>query len=102
VALDFVQIDAEGNLTGMRVALQREHYSELLWALSPAEFPLLARMGDYYDDASFRAEELTPLKQELLQLQRTCPNERSGIVREMVCLVSHSIENDLGVEAIAD
>ena len=102
MALDFVQVDDDGNLTGMRVALQREEYSALLWELNPREFPLLARMGDYYNDASFQKNELSSLKVELRRLHERHTGHLRDLLNKMVRLVRHSIENNLGVEAIAD
>jgi hypothetical protein len=60
-------------------------------------------MRDYYDDASYAAEELHELALELRKiLERALPNQDLSIVERMIWLVRDSAEKGLRMEAIAD
>jgi hypothetical protein len=87
----------------MRVGIQRDAHLALLWELPAEEFPLLARMCDYYDDVTFGKGELLELLTELERLRSSPRGEGNrSLLNEMIELVAHSITHNLSVEAIAD
>ena len=103
MALDFAQIEDNGNVTGLTVRLTPSTHASIMHQLTEDEFPLLYRMREYYDDAEYEIRELALLKLELARyLEKDLPNESTTVVQSMLNLVQDSIEKGLRIEAIAD
>jgi hypothetical protein len=103
MSLDFAQIDTTGAVTGETVRLDRRAHLSIIHGLAESEYPLLGRMRDYYDDASYAAEELHELALEVRKImERPLPNQDLAIVERMLWLIRDSAEKGLRIEAIAD
>jgi hypothetical protein len=103
MALDFVQMDDNGVVTQVALALDRSEHLALLRGLHPATCPLLAHRHDYFDDARFGLEELPELEREILLLRERAPTpELAAVVEGMLAVVQDSVRKRRAVEAIAD
>jgi hypothetical protein len=103
MALDFAQIDASGDVTGQTVRIVLDAHHIVFQHVSRATFPLLARMSDYYEDASYRNDELPALQRELEDYKRLASEPiHTSVLTSMIELVRDSIAVGLHVEAIAD
>ena len=68
MTLDLCMLGADG-APSEQVGLGVDEHWELLQRATPArEYPLLQRLADYYEDASFVACEITGLRAELEKL----------------------------------
>lgn len=103
MALDFAQVDTSGTVIGETVRIDRRAHLSIIHGLPGGEYPLLGRMRDYYDDASYAPEELSRLELELTRvLERPLLSQDLVVVECMLSLVRDSAKKGLGVEAIAD
>lgn len=76
------------------------HWALIEAAAPPESFPLIQRLNDYYDDASFAVDEIPILEMELRAIG---PGGRhGGLVLDLMRLCSKAKELNQGIEAIAD
>ncbi|MBK8252207.1 MAG: hypothetical protein IPK82_06010 [Polyangiaceae bacterium] len=103
MALDFAQVDAAGVVTGLTVPLDRRAHFSIIHGLAESTYPLLLRMREYYEDASYKTDDLPGLETELTRcLTKALSREDRAVVEEMLCLVRDSVDKGLEIEAIAD
>jgi len=103
MALDFAQVDKLGRVTGCTVRIDLNTHHSLIQRVSASRFPLLARMSDYYADASYPNEELEQLARELEEYKLTVSHPAYvTLLESALALVRDSAARGLVVEAIAD
>jgi hypothetical protein len=90
MALDFAQVDARGDVTGVTVRIDRREHVAIIHSLPRCEFPLLARMSEYYQDVEYTSSELPALGVELVRCLESLSSDDSAIVQAMLELVSDS------------
>jgi hypothetical protein len=76
-----------------------EHWAILQRAIPESGFPLIQRMADYYEDATFAATEVTFLKSEI---ERLNPRGLENTVEALLTLLSKAEAAGRRIEAIAD
>ena len=103
MALDFGQVDSRGDVIGLNVRVTIEMHAALFESVSGKNFPLLARLHDYYEDVAYGRELLVPLAAELREYASVVgAADQRALLNDMAALVDDSIEKELLVEAIAD
>jgi hypothetical protein len=98
-ALDITILGKDGTPKDF-VSIGVDEHWRLVQRAKPKElFPLISRLDDYYEDASFGASELAILKAELSRLDR---NGLESTIDDLIAIISSAEASGKGLEAIAD
>lgn len=68
-----------------------------------ADYPMLGRISDMYEDAAFEANEVTELKKQCIYLRSTTNHEGAKrALAKLIIVCNKAIENQLGILLISD
>lgn len=101
--LDFVQVKRSGEPVGVPVKIGLEIHGALFRGLPRTDFPQLCRMREFHNDVLYSTEQLARLEADIeRRIGMLTDNSLVAILVAMRTLVRDSIEQNLGIEAIAD
>lgn len=99
MSLDFTILKDDGS-PGEVASLTVEQHETLINRARPLTvYPLLSRVGDYYEDAEFKPEEIPALRQEF---QTINPSGMEECLPRLIRLCSAAISARKGITVIAD
>jgi len=78
------------------------YYSEKIDSLQK-KFPMITRIKDYYQDASFSAKEIEELTQEILLLKTIVKRQKSkNLLKQLLGACEIALKNGAGLTLVAD
>jgi hypothetical protein len=104
MSLDLTILD-ERDRPAVSVSLSPDDHWAIFGRLQPADFPLLARLGDYYEDAKWSVGELPRLEAELKRLKASAfgtQEKHLCLIDEALSLVQTALDCGSDLLALAD
>lgn len=81
------------------VAIRIDHHDELVEAC--AHLPMLGRLADYNEDASYDPREVAELRAELDEVEASLSDELEPLIVGLRGLCDAALRERLGIEAIS-
>lgn len=108
MALDFIAVNVHDfRIRGLELAIPLDIHEVVFDRVSRGQYPILARMSDYWDEAVFTNDELPLLRKEITHLLSEIPESEASsysalLLLKMLAVVDDAIEKQLCVATIAD
>ena len=102
MGLDFAYLGDDGSPARSVPIGVTKHWA-IVQAARSADFPLLLRMQDYYEDAEYAANEVDALLRELRRLEELlAEGDMKTLLAAMQDLCEEAMTQNMGIDTIAD
>jgi hypothetical protein len=108
MALDFIAVNTDDfRIRGLELAIPLDIHEVVFDRVSRGQYPILARMSDYWDEAVFKNDELPLLRKEITHLLSEISESEAGsdsalLLLKMLAVVEDATEKHMAVATLAD